>query len=100
MGLSGTGCCTLMSRGGRDCLTIPPPAVDSDQPPGPEHFVLRPGSEGQQDKQRWLFFTPSPSSSLMVSGNGSMRCTGAFALSTVVRPSRLTTIGSAPLLRR
>ena len=32
----------------------------------------------------WLFLTPMPSSSLIVSGNGEMRCTGPFAMSTVV----------------
>ena len=39
---------------------------------------------GQHPTQLWLFFAPSPSSSAIVLGKGVMRCTGPFAMSTVV----------------
>ena len=54
----------------------------------------------QQDLHLWLFLTPIFSSSAIVSGYGCVRCTGPFAMSTVVMPSRLTTWGSAPLEMR
>src|SRR5262245_37055732 len=54
----------------------------------------------QHPTHLWLFFTPIPSSSLIVSGNGEMRWTGPFAMSTVVWPARLTIFGSAPFEMR
>src|SRR5581483_3036901 len=50
----------------------------------------------QQDTHLWLFLAPRLSSSAMVSGYGCVRCTGPFAMSTVVLPSRLTALTSAP----
>ena len=46
--------------------------------------VLLAEAVSQQPTHLWLFFAPSPSSNAMVSGNGVMRCTGPFAMSTVV----------------
>jgi hypothetical protein len=54
----------------------------------------------QQDRQRWLFFEPSFSSSATVAGNGEMRWTGPFAMSAVVWPRRLTAVTSAPFSTR
>jgi len=38
----------------------------------------------------WLFFDPSFSAKATVSGNGTMRETGPFAMSATVSPFRLT----------
>src|SRR4030095_16048690 len=54
----------------------------------------------QHDTHRWVFFAPRPSSSFIVSGYGCVRCTGPFAMSTVVWPERLTTLTSAPFETR
>src|SRR5204863_657741 len=52
--------------------------------------------EFQQLTHLWLFFAPSFSSSASASGHGWMRWTGPFAMSAVVRPSRLTAFTFAP----
>ena len=57
---------------------------------------LRGREARQQDTHLWLFLAPSFSSSAIVSGNGSMRWTGPFAMSAVVWPARFTRFGSAP----
>src|SRR5262245_47661985 len=57
-------------------------------------------STRQQDRHLWLFLAPRPSRYLIVSGHGCTRCTGPFARSIVVCPSRLTAFTSAPLLTR
>src|SRR5437762_6535594 len=62
--------------------------------------LLDPLDLPQHDTHLWLFFTPIPSSSLIVSGNGEMRWTGPLAMSTVVCPARLMIFGSAPLETR
>ena len=54
----------------------------------------------QQLTQRWLFFAPSRSNSTIVSTNGWIRCTGPFAMSTVVCPLRATAVTSAPCSTR
>ena len=50
----------------------------------------------QHDTQLWLLTAPRPSRSSIVAGNGWMRWTGPFAMSTVVCPRRLTAMTSAP----
>jgi hypothetical protein len=81
----------------------------SPRPAGPEELaklfensmtVLRATCGVQQPTHLWLFLTPYPSSSLIVSGNGEMRCTGPLAMSTVVWPARLVIFGSAPFAIR
>ena len=52
----------------------------------------------QHDTQLWLLTAPRPSRSSIVAGNGWMRWTGPFAMSTVVCPRRLTAMTSAPLI--
>ena len=55
---------------------------------------------GQQDTQLSLLTAPRPSRYASVSGNGSVRWYGPFAMSAVVWPRRLTAMTSAPCSTR
>ncbi len=57
-------------------------------------------SGNQQETHLWLFFEPSFSRRATVSGNGWTRCTGPFAMSATVWPSRFTRVTSAPFETR
>lgn len=70
---------------------------------GELNTVLQVGSDGsatQQETHLWLFLEPSFVRSATVSGNGCTRCTGPFAMSATVWPSRFTRVTSAPFETR
>src|SRR5262249_40354943 len=80
--------------GRRDVFTSLLPHIPTSSHP---YFLT---SSDQHDTHLWLFFAPSFSSSASASGHGWMRCTGPFAMSAVVLPSRLTALTSAPFETR
>ena len=76
------------------CWAAKSPEFSTGRPPSPWTTYL------PQARQLLLFLAPMPSSSLIVSGKGCVRCSGLLAMSTVVWPARLTTMTLASWLTR